>query len=288
VIASYPTTLDALESWAEAAGVTRQEARVRLAQYGVLRAIAASTILRTSLVLKGGNALDFVWAPNRSTRDLDFTATEELGDEVALRSVVEAALSRTRSILDTRFRLQKLERQPPGPDKTRVTWQASIGYAHRDDKRSLSKLAASESVSNIVPVEISLNDPVCEAVVVERADLRDVRVCTLEDIVAEKLRALLQQEVRNRYRPQDLLDIACVVETNAALDIAKVARFLAIKAQARDIIVSKAAFAAPELKRRTKELYASMEGTTRVRFPDFDEAWLALLGLVARLDIPQD
>jgi len=288
VIASYPTTLDALESWAEAAGVTRQEARVRLAQYGVLRAIAASTILRTSLVLKGGNALDFVWAPNRSTRDLDFTATEELGDEVALRSVVEAALSRTRSILDTRFRLQKLERQPPGPDKTRVTWQASIGYAHRDDKRSLSKLAASESVSNIVPVEISLNDPVCEAVVVERADLRDVRVCTLEDIVAEKLRALLQQEVRNRYRPQDLLDIACVLETNAALDIAKVARFLAIKAQARDIIVSKAAFAAPELKRRTKELYAGMEGTTRVRFPDFDAAWLALLGLVARLDIPQD
>jgi predicted nucleotidyltransferase component of viral defense system len=50
------------------------EARRRFAQYAVLRAIASSARLSELLVFKGGNALDFVWSPNRSTSDLDFSA----------------------------------------------------------------------------------------------------------------------------------------------------------------------------------------------------------------------
>ena len=50
------------------------EARQRFAQYAVLRAVASPARLSELLVFKGGDALDFVWSPNRSTIDLDFSA----------------------------------------------------------------------------------------------------------------------------------------------------------------------------------------------------------------------
>lgn len=50
-----------------------------------------------------------------------------------------------------------------------------------------------------------------------------LRVSTAEDIVAEKLRALLQQALRNRTRRQDLLDIAALLRAGVPLDPARVA-----------------------------------------------------------------
>jgi predicted nucleotidyltransferase component of viral defense system len=73
VTASYPVSFDDMRLWAGAAGVTVDEARIRFAQYAVLSSIAAVRPLREGLVFKGGNALDFVWQPNRSTVDLDFS-----------------------------------------------------------------------------------------------------------------------------------------------------------------------------------------------------------------------
>lgn len=69
----YPLTFGELRSWATENGVDVAEARVRFAQYAILRAIASSRALSSALVFKGGNALDFVWMPNRSTGDLDFS-----------------------------------------------------------------------------------------------------------------------------------------------------------------------------------------------------------------------
>lgn len=77
------------------------EGRVRFAQYAILRAIAYSDRLSRILVFKGGNALDFVWHPNRSTQDLDFSADMDLIDldrvlpnfENLLKTSIEGSLS---------------------------------------------------------------------------------------------------------------------------------------------------------------------------------------------------
>lgn len=55
------------------------EARRRFAPYAVLRAIGSSARLSEPLAFKGGDALDFVWSPNRSTIDLDFSADVRVG-----------------------------------------------------------------------------------------------------------------------------------------------------------------------------------------------------------------
>lgn len=65
-------------------GVGMSEGRRRFDQYAVLRAIASSAWLSELLVFKGGDALDFVWSPNRSTIDLDFSADMRAGGAAAL------------------------------------------------------------------------------------------------------------------------------------------------------------------------------------------------------------
>jgi predicted metal-dependent hydrolase len=78
---------------------------------------------------------------------------------------------------------------------------------------------------------------------VEDADVtvgdRSLRVSTPDGIVAEKLRAFLQQKETIRNRPQDLLYVAHVQRRSISLDLAKISRFLLEKARARNVPVSK-------------------------------------------------
>lgn len=70
---AYPSTFAMVRVWAGANRISVAEARKRFAQYAILSAIAGSRFLGSALVFKGGNALDFIWQPNRSTTDLDFS-----------------------------------------------------------------------------------------------------------------------------------------------------------------------------------------------------------------------
>jgi predicted nucleotidyltransferase component of viral defense system len=69
----YPTQFVDVNTWADENGVSREEASRRFVQWVILAAFSQSRSLRESLVFKGGNALDFIWQPNRSTLDLDFS-----------------------------------------------------------------------------------------------------------------------------------------------------------------------------------------------------------------------
>ena len=96
---------------------------------------------------------------------------------------------------------------------------------------------------------------------------RSLRVSTLEDIVAEKLRALLQQkgEICNRTRPQDLLDVAYPLRQGTPLNLDDVSRFLLTRAEARDVPASKRTFRDPELAHRANYQYDRLQDTVRVR-----------------------
>lgn len=61
----YTVSLKGIEEWANANRISVVEAKFRSAQFGVLQSLADSKILQENLPFKGGNALDFAWAPNR-------------------------------------------------------------------------------------------------------------------------------------------------------------------------------------------------------------------------------
>jgi predicted nucleotidyltransferase component of viral defense system len=277
-------------------GVGVGEARLRFAQYAVLRAVASSAFLRRILVFKGGNALDFVWSPNRSTLDLDFSAdmsaegAADLG-EAGLEGTLSRALNVSGRELGVVMRVHGVRRQPPGEGKTFVTYTARIGYALPGDQRNRTLLEAGQSSQYVVPLEVSINEPIGADENLDIGGGRSLRVGTLEDIVAEKLRAFLQQkgEIRNRTRPQDLLDVAHLLRRGKPLNLDEVSRFLLTKAEARNVPVSKEAFRDPELARRANHEYDQLRNTVRAPegFVPFDEALKALYGLVEKLDVPE-
>ncbi len=167
---TYPTSLRGIGEWAASNRMTVAEAKFRFAQCGILQAVADSHTLSQVLAFKGGNALDFVWLPNRST----------------------------------------------------------------------------------------------------------------------KLRALLQQPLRNRHRPQDVLDICVAVQENPHLDLSLTGEFLLEKAKARNVPVSRAAFHQAEIKTRAFEGYNQLRETTRHAFIEFEEAFEIVLSLVHRLPLPDE
>jgi len=256
----FPTSFEEIAAWAGENSVPVSEARQRFAQYAILRGIASSASLRDLLVLKGGNALDFVWSPNRSTRDLDFSVDmTKLPDQNLVAAELKERLSRALATfgpgLGILMAVHRVTRQPPGEDKIFVTYTARVGYALPDDRRNRTLLEVGQPSNQVVPIEISINEPIGADKSIELGgSTRFLRVSTVDDIVAEKLRAFLQQkkEIRNRTRPQDLLDIALLLRRGTSLNLDEVSHFLLTKAEARNVPASKAAFRDPELAERAR------------------------------------
>lgn len=291
----FPRAMADLGIWAETNGVSVDEARRRFAQYGVLCGISSAPALRTGIVFKGGNALDFVWQPNRSTIDLDFSLdTEGATFEASARRIRELlgqGLQVASNRIGIRYAVHAVRPETPKPGHTFITYTANVGYVLPDEQTLLGRLAENriQHSPHVLPVEISLNEPICDSTLVTiDPEYAPIRVSTVEDIVGEKLRALLQQPIRGRNRQQDLLDIAVIVRGKTILDRAKVAEFLQTKADARGVPVSKAAFRNPEVAERAKLDYAALAATTRTVFIPFDDALATVLAFVDELSIPDE
>lgn len=291
---TYPIDFGTHASWARENNLPVSEAKTRFAQYAVLCGITNSGVFGEGVVFKGGNALDFIWLPNRSTKDLDFSVDQEISqfesNEEEIHRLLQNGLDRVGPRLNMVMRVHRVTQQPPGKDKTFVTFKATVMFALPDQLPLQLRLRNGEVVAQNIPVDVSINEPICRAIetMLEGPSALALRVSTLEDIVAEKLRALLQQPLRKRTRCQDLLDIAVILSAGIPLDRDQVARFLTIKSASRDVTVTRTSFHNPEIGIRAKHQYAELERTTRNTFIPFEEALAMLLAFVDELDIPEN
>ena len=287
----YPMRFLDVETWSRENGVARDEASRRFIQYVVLAAFARSRTLRESLVFKGGNALDFVWQPNRSTLDLDFSIVhDELlfrVDTEDIRRHVGRAVEAFQQQSGVLLRVQSVRQRPPGPNRAFPTFLVRVGYALPDQGALRRRMMDGRMSPHVVDIEISANEAIGGFTSVQiDPTMPPLRVSTIEDIIAEKLRALLQQPIRNRERRQDVLDVAVLVRLHPEIEREEVGRFLVLKCEARDIHARKSSFLDPEVRRRAAIDYDALESTTRVLFIPFDEAWEALVAFVDELSIP--
>ncbi|MCA9834262.1 MAG: nucleotidyl transferase AbiEii/AbiGii toxin family protein [Thermomicrobiales bacterium] len=287
---NFPTSFAEVEGWSNQEGIPVLEGRSKYIQFLTLKAIADSSSLRRELVFKGGNALEFIYLENRATTDLDFTYLSAPGDldvlKESLGERLSTALQRSDDGVGTVIRLQRIDQQPRGKDRTRVTYKVRIGWAAPGQERQRQLLLDGKPGAQIIDLDISVNENVCAY---DETLLRDIshplKVSTIEDIVAEKLRAILQQPVRRRHRNQDILDIAMIYR-NLDPDVALISQFLPAKCQNRDIDPTKSAFRDPEVRERSEFGYDALRDTVRHTFIPFDEAWAAVISLVDSLDIP--
>lgn len=284
----YPTSLSELTSWQKRNKTTQMEARLRFVHFVILECIAQSS-LQSKLSFKGGNALRFIYQNRRSTTDLDFSASEGFPDsEMQIRSELDMAIGNGIAEFGIRARSQKVKRNPKTAAATHPTYQITIGYAFPNGRRFPDFETNLKPLETTVDLEISLNEVVCEAQETPlRADVVSrLKVCTLDDIIAEKLRSLLQQPIRNRHRKQDVLDIAVMMTRRGSeLDREKISRFLIEKAHAREIEPKRSSF--DEVVRDHAQLdYEQLRNDAGGDFIPFEEAWAIVLGLVGELNLP--
>jgi len=229
-----------LKKTATAAGVPYETVLKDFAIGHVLSALATEKSLAGTLVMKGGTALrKLFFADYRFSEDLDFTARDApRGDdlEAALRSVVWRARERMEAhgAFATTLDRVVLKEEHPGAQEAfviriRFPWQ----------REPLCVLKA----------EITTDEPILIATDARSVlhgyeeDLPGLLLCySLEEIVCEKLRAVLQNEERRKRRPwvrprcRDFYDLWTLLrKPQPGIDANAVRRSLRAKCEVRGV-----------------------------------------------------
>lgn len=255
-----------LEAWVTQASSDPVRHRERQLTHILLFAIGRTKALRESLLLKGGTLLSTAYKSLRQTGDIDFTVIlpiQPYADQ--LRELLNKALLLSAEDLgyaDIRLNVQRITPRPRRETfetAEHPALEVTIGSALRgtSEEKQLSQGTASQ----VLRIDMSFNEPAInvEALTIG-SDGSTIMVYCVEDIIAEKFRALLQQPIRNRNRRQDIYDIHWLVTQLSLSDDQRkrIIESLCEKAKAHDILVSKVSFDNPVIKDRAQTDWNTM------------------------------
>ena len=277
-----------IAEWVEVAQTDETTYRQRQATEIILHAIAITPALNDRLCLKGGILMGLVY---RSPRDIDFSVlTNESPDESTpdtFRNLINSALPRAAANLgyvDMVTRFQSMKVLPPNryPNARFPALKLNIAYAKRgsyQEKRLLEGNAA-----NIIRLDISFKEEISEIQVLEIADGELLLAYSLNDLIAEKYRAMLQQALRNRHRRQDVYDLNFLILDLELDDDAKtkILETLLKKCQARDTIASPGSINDPDVRNRSRSEWNTLKLEIG-EIPDFDSCFERIATFYSRL-----
>jgi predicted nucleotidyltransferase component of viral defense system len=251
----------------------------RQAVHTILTAIAGTPILQTSMIMKGGVLLALSYNSPRYTKDIDFsTATKRSDFDLDnFRRQLEESLLDTVETLEYGLdcRVQSCTHHPKSEDSTYPTVQVSIGYAYKG--RPAHKRLKAGKAPDVIRIDYSLNEPVEEAELFELEEGSIISIYSFVEMVAEKFRALLQQEVRDRIRRQDIYDLHYVLSDyplrNDTKTKARILERLLEKSRIRDLQIDLASMSNPEIRRRSEEGYLKLIPEIEGNLPPFIEVY---------------
>jgi hypothetical protein len=270
-----------IAAWVERAKSDPEAYLERQATEVFLAALAMTKPWCHQVFLKGGILMGVVYGSPRQTGDIDFTtiADPQPGIAEELAAALDANFLRAAAELgypDLLCRAQSFKYFPKGeefPKNDGPAIKMGIGYALRGSpqERHLEAGRAPKKLS----IDISFKEPVGAIQVIRDATSQEVfQAYSLSDLMAEKIRALLQQEKRNRYRRQDIYDLDMLL-AQFPFDSAEKAQLLAVlrdKCEARGIRPAQDSLAEPEIIERAKADWHTLEVEIG-EVPDFDECF---------------
>lgn len=252
----------------------------RQAVHTILTAIAGTPSLQTAMIMKGGVLLALSYRSPRYTADIDFSTATKRPDfdcddfQRKLEASFIDAVENLGYGLDCR--IQRCEMKPPHDEATMPTLQINIGYAYKDQYNAYKRLLAGRATA-VIGLDYSLNEPVEEIDIFELEDGNIIHTYSLVEMVAEKFRALLQQEVRKRARRQDIYDLHYVLSDHPLRDDsdtqARILRRLIEKSRIRELSVHSDSMSNPEIRNRTALEYSKMAPEIEGDLPPFDEVY---------------
>lgn len=276
-----------IEAWVEAAPEGQQG--FREAVHIILDAIGHPQNLQAKMVMKGGLLMAIRYDSTRYTKDLDFSTTERYTTENAdaLLAELEAELVSAEERLPhgTACRLQSRKVEPKGENKTHHSLSLNIGYADKSNPRALARLLA-RNATQVVQIDYSFNEAVFAVELLELDGGATIRSYSLHNVLAEKMRSLLQQPVRRRNRRQDVYDIWLLLEATPvfdAQDLASIHAMLVESCLSKGITPSISSITDDKVITMAKDGYADLQADVEGKLPAFADAMARVASLYQSL-----
>lgn len=231
--------------------------------------------------LKGGLLMGIVYDSPRHTADIDYTTNLEPKPEIVnhLMETLNSAFPSITAKLgypDIVCKVQTIKLMPKEEgfaDAKAPGFKITIAYAKRETNQEIA-LNNGRGV-NVLSADVSFKEPIGGIQIVRLGEHgATIQAYSLMDIIAEKYRAFLQQEKRNRVRRQDIYDLSLLLERFSFDNKEKleILNLLIEKCHARDINPQKESINSEELIRRAKSEWETMEIETG-KLPPFDACY---------------
>ncbi|MFA7666675.1 MAG: nucleotidyl transferase AbiEii/AbiGii toxin family protein [Burkholderiaceae bacterium] len=265
-----------IEAWVDAA--PEEQRGFREAVHIILDSIGHSQNLQARMIMKGGLLLAIRYDSTRFTRDLDFSTCEPYveADAERLLAEFEAGLADAEDRLPygTACRLQSRKIEPKGENRTHHNLALTIGFADKSHHGAMARLAAKNS-PRVVQVDYSFNEAVFEVELLELDGGVTIRSYSLHNVLAEKMRSLLQQPIRRRKRRQDVYDIWLLLESAPpfpAKELAEIRKMLVMSCRSKGIEPTADSMDDEPMVRMAREGYADLQADVDGDLPAFDDA----------------
>jgi predicted nucleotidyltransferase component of viral defense system len=266
-----------LPAWVEKS--TPDKRHFREAVHIVLTAISTSVSLRSTMVMKGGMLMAIRYDSSRFTKDADFSTREKYAKnaEHELIAELDQQLAAANDLLpyDTMCKRQRTEIRPARADAQFPTLSLSIGYAQRSRTPDRTRLLSGQAPT-VVQIDYSYNEAVYDVEVLSIGDGEELRAYSFLNLLAEKMRSLLQQPIRQRTRRQDVYDLNLLIAGGAALsqtEQEQLLRLFADSCKARGIEPTRDSFCNPDVRTMALEGYSDLEAEIEGELLPFETAY---------------
>lgn len=175
----------------------------------ILTAISSSEYLKPRMIMKGGILLGIRYQSSRFTTDIDFSSAEKLIniDQEEFKSELDESLTiaSTELTYGIKCSVQSLKVRPKDGG-TFPSFNLTIGYANTNNPGLMRRLLAGESPKT-VKIDYSLNEMTYNTDEIKLEDDNSISAYSFTDLIAEKIRSIIQQPYRGRNRRQDVYDL---------------------------------------------------------------------------------
>ncbi len=245
----------------------------------ILLAITLDPLLKELMIIKGGILLAIEYESGRFTKDIDFSSNRKLCDiELeGIEKAFEKALRKSVVILNSEVDciLHKIEIKPANiKNPTFPSYTIKIGYARMGTakhRRLLQKMSTS-----VIKIDFSLNEVIVNKARFNVGEENFLSSYDVHDLIAEKIRSLIQQVIRNRNRRQDVYDINILLGVSG-IDKSKVLESIKLKSKSRNITPTINCLDNPEVKRMAGAEYSTLADEIDEVLPDFDKLYDRLI-----------
>lgn len=284
-----------LSSWAEKVKDKPDFHLIRQAVEVLLTAVSGVPNLRNSLYLKGGVLMAVAYNSPRMTGDIDFTCVVDPvpGAGQTIEAHLNSAMRRAAAKLgnpDLLCRVQKIEERPrdwsKGTFEKGPALSMTVGIARQGTHQA--ELLQEKKSPHVLRLDISYKEPIgsFQEIIIEGSE-HSVKAYSVTDLIAEKLRALLQQITRKhvRYRRQDVFDIAYILNHFSFSDCeaAAVLEALLLKSTPKGVVPTPESLRDPQVKECAAREWETMQQEIEEQLPDFESCYTQVMNFYESL-----